>query len=222
MRRVTGRLPAAGGATGAVTTRRDGFVGSRWAYRGLQGLFRLYFCGWLRVRVEGMAQVPREGPMILSGNHDSAWDPLLISTILSDPVVHLTKIELFRSRPLAWALRHLGCIPVDRSRGDRRAIRQALEALARGQALVIFPEGTRSGHEGRLGEFKQGTAFLATRAGAVIQSFAICGRYRRGQLVVRFGACVHAQGEDRAALTQWLSSAIADAAALPAGADPPA
>lgn len=198
-----------------MPTRQAGFRGSRWVYRGLQAVFQLYFQGWLRVRVEGMATVPRGGPLILSGNHDSAWDPLLISTIFPYPVVHLTKVELFRFRPLAWLLRHLGCIAVDRSRGDRRAIRQSLEALARGQALVIFPQGTRSGHEGKLGEFKQGTAFLAARSGAVIQSFAITGGYRRGRLLVRFGQSIHAGGDvDRTALTQWLSYAIADAAAL--------
>lgn len=186
--------------------RAADFPGSWNVYRWLQRLFRLYFVHLIHLDVVGLSELP-QGPLILCGNHQSALDPLLISTVVPDPVVHLTKAELFRRWPLRFALIHLGCIPVHRQRGDHSAIKQALEQLRRGQILVIFPEGTR--RHGGSGPLHEGAAFLALHGGATLQSFKIQGSYHRDRLRLVFGPALKPSIDmTRHDVTQWLARQV--------------
>ncbi len=88
----------------------------------------------------------------------------------------MAKKELFKGF-LGWFLPSVGGFPVSRGDGDTAAIRLAMSLLEQGDALLMFPEGTR-GDGVHLGEIQPGVAMLAKRSGAAIVPVGIDGTQR--------------------------------------------
>jgi len=153
----------------------------------------------LRRRVEGLHHLPRRGAFILAANHLNVADPLLLSTALPRRIAFMAKRELFRW-PLVGPLFGLyGCIPVRRFEADLTALRRARRALQAGQALGMFPEGTRS-RSGGLGRGWPGTALLALQTRVPIVPVGIAGSeqitspwalLRRPRISIRIGEPFH-------------------------------
>ncbi len=127
-----------------------------------------------RLEVKGRENVPRSGPFILASNHLTLADPPIITVETPRRIVWMAKQELFRAPPLALLFRLYGCIPVRRFEADLQALRRARQALARGLALGMFPEGTRSGRPG-MGRAYPGTALLALQTGVPVVPVGIMG-----------------------------------------------
>src|SRR3954453_23975436 len=141
-----------------------------WLVRaGLQPFFHLYF----RLSRIGREHVP-DGPVIIASNHRSFLDPFVIATIARRPLYYVAKEELFRNRFTAWLLNNLGAFPVRRGQGDGDMIETAKAILARGDAVLIFPEGTRI-RPGSLGRPRRGVGRLALESGAPVVPVAIIG-----------------------------------------------
>lgn len=143
------------------------------------------------VRWEGLERLPRTGPLIVAANHVSMVDPPLVGVAVGRIRFprFVGKQELFRPAPVGWFLRRLGCIPLDRSRGDVRAVRGALDVLLSGGCMVLFPEGTRS-RTGAPGRPKPGVSLLARQTGARVVPARVfnTGSWRgEGPFLVRFG-----------------------------------
>jgi 1-acyl-sn-glycerol-3-phosphate acyltransferase len=111
----------------------------------------------------------------------------------------MAKEELFRSRLGAYFVRGFGSFPVHRGQLDRQAIRDSEQVLARGQALVMFPEGMRS-HVGQLRSGFPGAALIAGRSGVPILPVGITGTenvwgkwwwLRRPRITVNIGVPFH-------------------------------
>lgn len=118
--------------------------------------------------------------MILAATHESFLDPPLVGCRLR-PLYFLARDTLAhsdgrRSGPKTWALRALGVLEIDREAGSE-GLRQSLEVLSRGAALVVFPEGTRS-VGGEVGEFRAGVGLLALRSGAPVVPVLVDGARR--------------------------------------------
>ncbi|WP_329193266.1 MULTISPECIES: lysophospholipid acyltransferase family protein [unclassified Streptomyces] len=142
-------------------------------------LLRLLF----RPRIEGLENIPPEGPAIIAGNHLSFSDHFLMPAILKRRITFLAKAEYFtgpgvKGRLTAAFFRSAGQIPVDRSGKDagRAALREGLGVLAKGELLGIYPEGTRS-HDGRLYKGKVGVAAMALGAGVPVVPCAMVGTF---------------------------------------------
>ena len=101
---------------------------------------------WGRLQVEGLEALPRSGPVLLAGNHDSNMDPVAVGVAARGhrQVRALAKASLWSVKPLAPILTGMGQIPIDRGKGDVHALDRAVEALREGACIGIFPEGTRS------------------------------------------------------------------------------
>jgi glycerol-3-phosphate dehydrogenase (NAD(P)+) len=149
-----------------------------WVTRGiLQPFFRLYF----RMSRIGREHLPATGPVILAANHRSFMDPFVIGMVARRPIYYVAKQELFRHRLVGWFLASLGAFPVRRGEGDAEMVETARAILARGDALVMFPEGTRI-RPGALGRPRRGVGRLALETGAPVVPVAVIGTedVRRG------------------------------------------
>ncbi len=120
-----------------------------------------------RIRARGAEGVPRQGPLLLAANHSSVLDPPLVGVVLPRELDFLAKAELFRVPLFGALIRRLNAHPVERAGSDAAALRMALRLLAKGRALLVFPEGTR-GPEGRLRPARPGTGMLAALSGAPV------------------------------------------------------
>jgi 1-acyl-sn-glycerol-3-phosphate acyltransferase len=128
----------------------------------LRLLFRPY--------VVGLENVPETGPVIFASNHLSFSDSIFFPLVVPRRITFLAKSDYFTGRGLkGWLtavfFRGVGQLPVDRSggRASEAALRTGLRVLARGDALGIYPEGTRS-PDGRLYRGKTGVARMALEA----------------------------------------------------------
>ncbi|WP_407268713.1 lysophospholipid acyltransferase family protein [Radiobacillus sp. PE A8.2] len=130
-----------------------------------------------RVKVVGIENIPKQGPVIICSNHISNFDPPLVGVTASRDIFFMAKEELFSKKWLRALLIKLHAFPIKRGMKDRNALRQALGILKEGNTLGLFPEGTRS-KSGQLGEGLAGAGFFAVRSEAYIVPCAIIGPYK--------------------------------------------
>jgi glycerol-3-phosphate dehydrogenase (NAD(P)+) len=147
----------------------------------VRALFTPFFLVYFRMERIGREFVPKKGPVILAANHRSFLDPFVIATLGRRPFYYVAKREMFANRLQGWALNALGAFPVDRGNGDNEMLETAKTILARGDALMIFPEGTRT-RPGTLGQPRRGVGRLALETGAPVVPVAVIGTeaIRRG------------------------------------------
>ncbi len=150
-------------------------------YWTLRAILLPFFLVYFRLQRVGREHLPRSGPLLLASNHRSFLDPFVIGTLVRRPIYYMAKRELFEKRVQAWLLNGLGAFPVDRGAGDRQAIETARAILARGDCVVLFPEGTRV-RPGPLGDPQRGVGRLALQTGAPVAPVAVMGSedVRRG------------------------------------------
>lgn len=146
-------------------------------YRVCRDLAYLGYKAYGRVRVVGLSRVPRTGPVILASNHVSFLDPPLVGSCVRRECAFMARHDLWKSRLLGWLITRLNSFPVHRDTADRAAIRQACDALGRGLALVMFPEGTRS-PDGILRDAEAGIALIVQKSGAPVVPVAVIGPER--------------------------------------------
>ncbi len=164
------------------------------------------------VRVQGLENVPRSGPLIVACNHASLLDGPLLGAMIAPRrrPRFLGKKELFANPLLGGFLLGTGVIPLDRGSGDLAALRAALGVLSDGGSLVVFPEGTRV----KLGERrvpKPGVAFLSARAGARVLPVRLKGTAefpRAFPLTVAFGAPLEPPAQSREAAVEFARSVM--------------
>lgn len=122
-----------------------------------------------------LSKVPRYGPLILVGNHVNFLEaPVLLPHLEPRPVIGLAKRESWNNPLFNFLFNQWDVIPIDRGMVDREAFRQAVDVLAMGKMLAVFPEGTRSG-DGRLLQAKPGIVALAQRSQAPMLPIAFYG-----------------------------------------------
>lgn len=141
----------------------------RWLFHLL--LVRPFVLVILGVNVRHAERLPGSGPAIIAANHNTHIDTFVLMTLFSmDQLLRIRAAAaadyFLGNRLLAWfAINMFGVIPVKRGnlrRGDGDPLAGCSQALARGEMLIVYPEGTR-GEPERLGEFKSGIAHLARR-----------------------------------------------------------
>ena len=134
------------------------------------------------IRVEGLENVPKEGPVLLCPNHSSNWDPILLICALGREanLQIMGKNQLFKIPILRTFLRKMGVFPVDRGHSDIGAVKRSIQALKDGFMLMVFPEGTRvrkknrgarpkGGHDGHPGRSQADAHLYRHEKAAVCQ-----------------------------------------------------
>ncbi|MDD4671749.1 MAG: AMP-binding protein [Bacteroidales bacterium] len=135
--------------------------------------FKIYF----RFTGEGVENIP-EGPCIITPNHQSFIDGLLVATFLKRKVFKQTyfyaKKKHVNNKFLRFLARTNNVIVVDVEGDLKDSIQQLAAALKEGRKIIIFPEGTRS-TTGELGEFKKTFAILSTELNVPVVPVVIEG-----------------------------------------------
>ncbi len=147
---------------------------SLFVYLIVRAIFQPFFHLYFRMERIGREHIPADGPVIVAANHRSFLDPFVIGTMARRPMHYVAKQELFKRRWQAWVLNALGAFPVKRGESDEDTIETAKAILARGDIVLIFPEGTRI-RPGSLGRPKRGVGRLALETGAPVVPIAVIG-----------------------------------------------
>jgi 1-acyl-sn-glycerol-3-phosphate acyltransferase len=148
---------------------------------------------WGRLAVEGLETLPESGPLLVVGNHDSHWDPLMVgmAAVKRRQIRALAKAELWDVKGLGPILNGMGQVPIKRGSGDKDALAKAIETLQGGACIGVFPEGTRS--RGKELRARSGVARLALEVPeahvslvAIEGTSDLTGFPRRPRIKVRF------------------------------------
>ena len=148
-------------------------------------------------KVEGIDNVPRDGPLLVCPNHFGTLDPPMVPAFLPrGDSWNMAKSEYFRRPVSRWIFNAYHAFPVVRHSADRAALRRAFDLLKAGHVLVIYPEGTRV-EKGVLATPEPGAGFLAQKAQCPVLPVALTGTAeclprgakwpRRVPVTVRFG-----------------------------------
>lgn len=181
------------------------------------GALRPPFQLWFNWRFEGLERVPAEGPAIIAGNHLSYLDPFAHAYFVVKAGRRprfLAKQELFDAPLVGTVLRGARQIPVRRGTGDQSPLQEAERALADGEVVVVYPEGTSATTNADFspGRGKTGVVRLSLATGVPIVPVATWGgQYvwrRAGRQSVAFGRPI------------WLRAGEPFDARARAGADP--
>ena len=131
-----------------------------------------------RVRVHSRRRGPLDArrPYVFMSNHASHFDVLAVVAALPEFQLRwVAKRELTEIPIFGWALRRAGHIIIDRSNPEQAiaSLRAARAQMETGISVMIFPEGTREGHDHELLPLKKGGFLLALETGVPIVPLAV-------------------------------------------------
>ena len=174
--------------------------------------FQIFFLIYFRMQRIGREHIPRRGPVIIASNHRSFLDPFVIACMARRPMYYVAKQEIFVGRVVSWLLTSLGAFPVRRGASDAETIVTAKAILARGDIVLIFPEGTRT-RPGALGAPRRGVGRLALETGVPVVPIAVIGTeaIRKGVLIRPHKVRIRAGRALRFPLVEQPSPALAGA-----------
>ena len=125
------------------------------------------------LRIYGVERVPRHGPVVLCFNHFSWLDPWALGAVTPRTIYYVAKQEAHDNPFIGPFIRMFGTLSIRRGESDREAIRLMREVVRRGDALGMFPEGTRQEREP--GPVRSGAAMIAVQEAVPVVCGAIHG-----------------------------------------------
>lgn len=133
-----------------------------------------WICG-VNFEFTGLQNIPREGPLVLLSKHQSGWETLALTAYVPRRLSYVYKRELHKIPVFGWGLASLGMFSIDRSHGKAAFEKMKVEVpkfFAKGWALILFPEGTRT-KPGQTVKYKTGGVRIASDTNAPIIPVAL-------------------------------------------------
>jgi 1-acyl-sn-glycerol-3-phosphate acyltransferase len=176
-------------------------AGDPWLYAVARVLLVAAVRLYGRFSVTGADNLPGHGPAILVSNHPSDVDPILLGVALPRTLHFMADVVQFRRGFVGPIIRRLGAFPITKGASDPRAMRRALELLAQGHVVALFPEGDLY-RQSQVAAFQRGVAMLAVRSGAPVIPAAVVGAegiwsdgaVHRPRVELRIGGAVSFEG----------------------------
>jgi 1-acyl-sn-glycerol-3-phosphate acyltransferase len=188
--------------------------GVGWTYPLVRAIVSLPTLLIYRVRVIGVKNVPRTGPLLLAPNHFSQMDHFFVGLYLRRQIRFMAKSQMFGPPVLTYIYKHGGVFPVRRGHHDEEAFKTAFTILDQDGMLLVYAEGGRS-RSSELGEPKPGIGRIALESGAPVVPVAIYGssgvrrwkRFRFPKVTVQFGEPISFPGEESPSRERQLEAA---------------
>lgn len=130
-----------------------------------------------RPKIVGLENIPKEGRVILAGNHTKWLDPVCLVAMTKRPIHFLAKKELFDGKA-RLIVKGMGCISVNRKTHDKNSLKEAYKYLENEKCIGIFPEGTINRTDDIIMPFKIGAIKAASETNSPIVPFIITGEYK--------------------------------------------
>jgi 1-acyl-sn-glycerol-3-phosphate acyltransferase len=153
-------------------------------YRVVRGIASGILRVLLAREVRGLEHVPKSSGVILASNHGAFWDPPVLGVCLPRELRYMARASFFRIPGFGALIRSLGAFPVRKGTADLSGLRAAQNALARGEALLVFPEGGRM-KDGRLHPPLPGLGLITALTRVPIVPVYVSGTNRIRSCMVR-------------------------------------
>lgn len=137
-----------------------------------------------RPTIVGIENIPKDGAVVLAGNHTKWLDPVMLVGITKRQVHFLAKKELFQGKAKS-IVKGMGCISVDRKIHDKDALNLAYKTLENNKVIGIFPEGTINRTDSVIMPFKIGAVKMANKTSSYLVPFTITGKYKMFKKTIR-------------------------------------
>ncbi len=147
-----------------------------WQFLGYW-FFNFFFFFGNSCRRFGIHRVPKTGPVLVISNHESMWDPPLVGIAIARPASYMARKTLFINAWLSWIITNQGGFPVDLEGVGMDGIKETLKRLEAGEAVTIFPEGTRT-RDGNMQDFLKGILLLVRKAKVPVLPVGLAGVYQ--------------------------------------------
>lgn len=151
-------------------------LGKRLFYRLVRFVSRLSGVFVFDLRCLNREHTRLEGGALILSTHQSHFDPVLIGVTFNERLNYLARRTLFNHWLFAMVIRALDAIELDRDRSGLAGLKETMKRLKRGQKVLIFPEGTRTG-DGRIAPLKPGFLSVARRCQVPLIPIAITGAF---------------------------------------------
>ena len=149
----------------------------RLLYKIIKPPIKLLFKLLYRSEVIGLENIPKEGRIVLGGNHTKWLDTIFLAASSKRQIHFLAKDELFHGL-IGPIIKGVGCIPVNRKIRDKNALESAYKYLENDLCIGIFPEGTINRTEDIIMPFKMGAVKMCNHTNTKLVPFTITGQYR--------------------------------------------
>lgn len=131
-------------------------------------LARIFLSVYFKIDVVNCERFERlKGGCVVTPNHISAWETIIIPAKTKRVMYMMAKEEMFKNKLIGGLLRILKVFPIARGKKDFMAIKKAVQLVENGNAICIFPEGTRNKQSEKL-RFKPGATMVAYEAKAPV------------------------------------------------------
>jgi 1-acyl-sn-glycerol-3-phosphate acyltransferase len=148
----------------------------RFGYAVLRTLARLAAVVVFRMRCKGREKIPASGPLLVCANHQSFLDPVIVGLAFDRRLNYLARQTLFRFAPFRLLIQFLDAIPLDREGLGLAGLRESMRRIKRGEAVLLFPEGTRT-LDGSVQPLQPGFCALARRGKVTVLPVGFDGAF---------------------------------------------
>ena len=169
-------------------------------YNIFYNLAKLFARVFFSMRVVHPERMVESGPLIIAVNHSSFFDPPLAGICSRRGVFYLARKTLLKWPFFGPLFPAMNVIPVERDGNDMSALREVIKKIKEGNAVLLFPEGTRS-MDGNLQPARAGIGLVIAKTGAPVLPMRIFGAYeafpknakglRSSQITVVLGEPIH-------------------------------
>jgi 1-acyl-sn-glycerol-3-phosphate acyltransferase len=162
------------------------------------------------LEVHGRENIPKEGSLVIVGNHRSFLDPPILTSSTQRHMLFMAKKELWENKCFGLLLDELGAVPLNREKPELSTLRFMKQIMKTGWSLGMFVEGTRSKTPGALGRPHRGCAYFAKSTQSHILPVGIHGSdEKKGKIIVRIGQLIQ-PGNDLEAVTWQVMDSLSE------------